>query len=186
VQGLAGAGFERDPRIHAVKAKADASVSEATPRKNYGRARQLIVDGSPVVRTYLKFDVDLRSEDIQHVSLLLFNLRRSQSGYRVQPVYGRWGERKITFANAPEISPPYVASGPLAARSWKVVDITSLVVGQKGVSLALTTTFPSGVAIFASRETGKRGPRLVIEQQPQEASTRTTTTTIETSPPSPP
>jgi len=184
VQGLAGAGFERDPRIHAVKAKADASVSEATPRRNYGGARQLIVHDSPVVRTYIKFDADLRSEDIQHVSLLLFNLRRSQSGYRVQPVYGRWGERKITFANAPEISPPYVASGPLAARSWKVVDITSIVVGEKGVSLALTTNSPNG-AMFASRETGRRGPSLVIERQPQETTTTRSTTTTTTATPQP-
>ena len=104
----------------------------------------------------------------------------------MQPVYERWNERKITFANAPEISPPYVASGPLAARSWKVVDITSIVVGEKGVSLALTTTAPNA-ATFASRETGKRGPRLVIEQQPEETTTRsTTTTTTETSPQSPP
>jgi hypothetical protein len=186
VQGLAGAGFERNPRIHAARAKADASISEATPRRNYGQARQLIVDGSPVVRTYVRFDADLRSEDISHVSLLLFNLRRrSQTGYKVQPVYGRWSERKITFANAPELAPPYVVSGPLAARSWKVVDITSIVVGEKGVSLALTTTSPNAV-MFASRETRKRGPRLVIEQEPQETTTRSTTTTTETSPQPPP
>ena len=181
VQGLAGAGFERDPRIHAVRAKADASVSEASPRRNYGQTRQLIVDGSPVVRTYLRFDADLRSEDIKHVSLLLFNLRRSQSGYKVQPVYERWSERKITFANAPKLAPPYVASGRLTGRSWKVVDITSLVVGEKGVSLALTTTSPQG-AMFASRETRKRGPRLVIEQRPEETTTGTTTTTTTTTP----
>jgi hypothetical protein len=185
VQGLAGAGFERDPRIHAARAKADASISEATPRRNYGEARQLIVDGSPVVRTYVKFDADLRSEDIQHVSLLLFNLRRSQSGYKVQLVYGRWGERKITFTNAPELSRPYVASGPLGARSWKVVDVTSLVVGEKSVSLALTTSSPNA-AMFASRETRKRGPRLVIERRPEETTTGSTTTSTGTSPQPPP
>jgi len=102
----------------------------------------------------------------------------------VQPVYGRWGERKITFANAPEISPPYVASGPLGARSWKVVDITSIVVGERGVSLALTTSSPNG-AVFASRETRKRGPRLVIERQPQETTTTRSTTTTTTTTPQP-
>ena len=184
VQGLAGAGFERDPRIHAARAKADASICEATARRNYGQARQLLVDGSPAVRTYLRFDADLRSEDIKHVSLLLFNLRRSQTGYKVQSVYGRWSERKITFANAPEPAPPYVVSGPLARRSWKVVDITSIVLGEKGVSLALTTTSPTG-AMFASRETRKRGPRLVIERQPPETTTGTTTTTTTTTTTSP-
>ena len=185
MQGLSGAGFERGPRIHAVRARADASISEATPRRNYGHARQLLVDGLPVVRTYVKFEADLRGEDIKQVSLLLFNRRRSQSGYKVQPVYGRWGERKITFANAPELAPPYVASGPLAARSWKVVDITSIVLGEKGVSLALTTTSPNG-AMFASRETRKRGPRLVIEWRPEETTTSSTTTTTTTSSPQSP
>jgi hypothetical protein len=185
VQGLAGAGFDRDPKIQALKAKADASVSEATPRRNYGQARQLLVDGSPVVRTYVRFDADLRSEEIQHVSLLLFNHRRSQAGFKVQLVYGRWSERKITFANAPEFSPPYVASGPLSARSWQVVDVTSLVVGEEDVSLALTTSSPNR-AMFASRETRKRGPRLVIERQPPDTTTTRSTTTTETSPQPPP
>jgi len=176
VETLPGAGFDRHPKIRAHRAKADASVSEATPTRNFGRARQLLVDASPTVRTYVRFDVDLTSGDVSHVSLLLYSRSRSRTGYRVQLVYGRWRERAINFVNAPELKPSSVASGPLRARSWKAVDVTSLSIGEDGVSFALTTESPNG-AMFTSRETGFHGPRLVVE------GTRADTTTGTPPPP---
>jgi len=166
VQELPGAGFDRNPKIRAYRAKADASVSETTPTRNFGRARQLLVDASPTVRTYVRFDVDLTSDDVSHVSLLLYSRSRSRTGYRVQLVYGRWKERAINFVNAPELMPSSVASGPLRARSWKAVDVTSLSIGENGVSFALTTE-SSNAAVFTSRETGFHGPRLVVEETHQ-------------------
>lgn len=176
MQALPGAAFDRGPKIRAYRAKADASVSVATPTRNFGRARQLLVDASPTVRTYVRFDVDLTSSDVSHVSLLLYGRSRSRTGYRVQLVYGRWKERGINFVNAPELMPSSVASGPLRARSWKAVDVTSLSIGENGVSFALTTE-SSNTAVFTSRETGFHGPRLVVEE------TRSGTTT---GPPPPP
>ena len=35
VQALPGAGFDRDPKIRAYRAKADAFVNEAAPRRNF-------------------------------------------------------------------------------------------------------------------------------------------------------
>ena len=54
-----------------------------------------------------------------------------------------WRERRITFENAPRVSPRFVSSGRLRARAWKAVDITSLV-GENDdeVNLALTTVAP--------------------------------------------
>jgi hypothetical protein len=184
VQALPGAGFDRDPSIRAYRSKADAFVSEATPRRNFGRARQLIVDASPTVSTYLRFDVDLRSVDISHISLLLYSRSRSRTGYQVQLVSGRWKERAINFLNAPELLPPSVASGPLRARAWKAVDVMSLVVPEKGASFALTTESQTR-AVFTSRETGFHGPRLVVELQPNDT-TRSTTTGTGVSPQPPP
>jgi hypothetical protein len=172
VQELQGAGFDRDPKIRAHRAKADASVSEAAPTRNFGRARQLLVDASPTVRTYLRFDVDLTSPDVSHVSLLLYSRSRSRTGYRVQLVHGRWKERAINFVNAPELVPSTVASGPLRARSWKAVDVTSLGIGEDGVSFALTTDSPHR-ALFTSRETGFHGPRLVVEETRGDTTTDT-------------
>jgi len=176
VQALPGAGLGRDPRIRAVRAKADAFVSEASRKKNFGHAKMLRVDASPTVRTYVRFNVDLSSDEIDHVSLLLYSRSYSRIGFRVQLVYGSWRERRITYANAPELSPPSVSSGRLRARSWKAVDVTALVAGgdEDGVSFALTTASPNG-AEFASRETGLHGPRLVIEKREDDTTGSTTT-----------
>jgi hypothetical protein len=125
-----------------------------------------------VVRTYVRFNADLSSYDITHVSLLLWSRTRSRAGYRIQLVYGRWREHKINWGNAPEVAPPFVASGPLRARKWKAVDVTSLVAGEESVSFALTTRSPKGLE-FASRETGLHGPRLVVERAEDETTTST-------------
>jgi hypothetical protein len=175
VQTLLGAGFVRDPRIRAVRAKADAFVTAASPTKNFGRQRDLVIDAAPRARTYVRFEVDLSSSDIQQVSLLLYSRTRSRIGYQVRLVDANWRERKITYENAPRPSTRFVASGPLRPHSWKAVDVTSLVIGDPaGASFVLTTASSSGAA-FASRETGLHGPRLIVESK-QNDSTRSTTT----------
>jgi hypothetical protein len=77
-----------------------------------------------------------------------------------------------------------MSSGPLRARAWKAVDVTSLVTGETGeVSLALTTVAPAGI-LFASRESGLKGPRLVVERTDNKGKQQTTST--ELPPPSTP
>jgi hypothetical protein len=177
---LPGAGLGREPRIRAVRAKADAFVSSANKAKNFGRARDLRVDASPTVRTYLRFVVNLKSGDVQHVSLLLYSRTRSRAGYRVRLVEDGWRERKITFLNAPSLSPLFVTSGPLKARAWKAVDVTSLADeasadNDVSISFALTTVSPNRLEL-ASRETGLHGPRLVVERDGNTDEPTTTTT----------
>jgi hypothetical protein len=177
VQTLLGAGLDRGPRIRAVRPKADAFVSEANRTQNFGTARKLKVDSSPTVRTYVIFDVDLRSEEVQQVSLLLYSRTRSRVGYQVRLIGERWRERRITFANAPALSPDFVASGPVRARAWKAVDVTSLLSGdERYVGFALTTVSMKGIKL-ASRETGLHGPRLVVELQRSDTTRSTTTNT---------
>jgi hypothetical protein len=179
VQALSGAGLGRGPRIRAIRPKADAYVSAASRTQNFGRARELKVDSSPVVRSYVLFDVDLRSTEVRQVSLLLYSRTRLQAGYQIRLVGERWRERRITFANAPGVSPNFVASGPLRAEAWKAVDVTSLVSGdERHISFALATVSAKGVE-FASRETKQHGPRLVVERQ-ENATTSSTTTDAET------
>lgn len=167
VQSLAGAALDREPRIRAVRAKADAFVSGAKRQKNFGHMQELRVDAAPRVRAYMRFKVNVKSGDVQHVSILLWSRTRSVAGYQVRLVEDAWRERAITFANAPTLSPDYVASGPLRAGAWKAVDITPLTDMAFGddayVSLALTTISPKGVDL-ASREAGLHGPRLIVER----------------------
>ena len=160
-----------------MRPKADAFVSEASRTQNFGHARRLKVDSSPAVRTYVTFNVDLSSDDVEHVSLLLYSRNRSRIGYRVRLVAERWRERRITFANAPALLREFVTSGPLRAGAWKAVDVTSLVAGEEErVSLALTTVSTKD-AEFASRETGLHGPRLIVMRRLDETTGSTTTST---------
>jgi hypothetical protein len=161
VDALPGAGLDREPRIRAVRAKADAFVSGANMNRNFGAAPDLRVDASPTFRAFVRFNVDVRSGNVQRVSLLLYSRTRSRRGYQVRLVEEPWRESKITFLNAPSLSPM------LKAHSWKAVDVTSIVEeasgGEDHVSFALTTRSQNAVEL-ASRETGLHGPRLVVER----------------------
>ena len=161
-----------------MRPKADAYVSAAARAQNFGRARELKADSSPTVRTYITFDVSLRSgPPLKQVSLLLYSRSRSQAGYQIRLVAERWRERKITFANAPALPQDFVPSGPLRANAWKAVDVTSLVAGaQDSISFVLTTASVRG-GVFSSRETGLHGPRLVVETMRNDTTQSTTTTT---------
>jgi hypothetical protein len=179
VEALPGAGFGREPRIRAVRAKADAFVSGANPARNFGASLVLKIDASPTFRAFMRFKVNLKSGDVQRVNLLLYTRNRSRAGYQVRLVEEPWREQEITFLNAPSLSPNFVMSGPLKARRWKAVDVTSLTEGLSGgddyISLALTTR--SHIAVeLASREAGLHGPRLVVERDGDGSTTTTTTT----------
>jgi hypothetical protein len=167
VQAPSATSLDRQPRIRAVRAKADAFVSGAKRTTNFGRVEELRVDAAPKMRAYMRFDVNVKSGNVQHVSILLWSRTRSQAGYQVRLVEDTWREGSITFANAPTLSLDYVSSGPLKAGAWKAVDVKMLTDEVSGgddyVSLALTTTSPKGLGL-ASRETGLHGPRLIVER----------------------
>jgi hypothetical protein len=180
VESLPGADLARGPRIRAVRAKADAFVNGANRARNFGASVDLRVDASPTFRAFIRFKAQrLDSDDVERVHLLLYSRSQSRVGYQIRLVDEPWLERQITFLNAPALSPEFVLSGPLKARSWKAVDITSLAEqlldGEAYISLALTTRSQNAIEL-ASRESGIRGPHLVVEKArggPTTASTST-------------
>jgi hypothetical protein len=167
VEALPGAGFDREPRIRAMRARADAFVSGANMSRNFGASIDLRIDASPTYRAFLSFRANVTSGDVRHVNLLLYSQTRSRVGYQVRLVEEPWREQEITFLNAPSLSSDFVRSGPVKARSWKAVDVTSLAQavssGETYVSFALTTRSANALEL-ASRESGLHGPRLVVER----------------------
>jgi hypothetical protein len=176
---LPGADLDRKPGIRAVRAKADAFVSGANRARNFGGALDLRIDASPTSRAFMRFKVNLESGDVQRIHLLLYNRNRSRAGYHVRLVEEPWREQTITFLNAPSFSTDFVLSGPLKARSWKAVDVTSLaeeLSGEDGyISFALTTRSRTAIEL-ASRETGLHGPRLVVQRDRDQQSPTTVST----------
>jgi hypothetical protein len=111
---------------------------------------------------YLKFRFKQLKGEITSVTLLLHAYAGSRASYHVRRVYrNEWGEREVTFENAPRLSLRYTSSKPVRRGAWSAVDVSSFVIDDlPWVSLAVTTRSTVGVA-FESRESN-HGPRLVI------------------------
>ncbi|HLO27501.1 MAG TPA: DNRLRE domain-containing protein [Anaerolineales bacterium] len=142
---------------------ADSYVNSGSPTSNFGTATQIRIDGSPIVNTYIRFDVQGVSGAITRVTLRVFANSSSGSGYTVSSVADNtWGELTLNYNNAPPIGNPVGSSTAFGTGVWTTVDVTPLVTGNGTFSLALTTA--SGTAVsLASRESGANAPQLIVE-----------------------
>jgi hypothetical protein len=165
---------DRQPKITALRATGDAHVSAATPTANFGSLRRLTVDGRPAMRAYVRFLVPEEIQDVMRINLLVYTHTQSRLGYRVRLATRRWNEQRITWANSPRASSRFVSSGPLQARRWKAVDVTSLVGSAEGYVGFVLTTVATRAITLSSRESGLTGPRLVIEYRGTETRPPTT------------
>jgi parallel beta-helix repeat protein len=142
---------------------ADAFTDSATPDGNFGASSALRVDASPIKRVYLRFDVGgLGSGGVTSATLRLWALSASSVGHDVaRALDDNWGERTITYNNAPAADPSVGSSGPFSSGAWIEVDVTSIVNGEGLVSFVVST--PSNTAIsYGSRESSN-DPQLVVD-----------------------
>jgi chitodextrinase len=146
-------------------AAADAYINEPSPTTNYGSATTLRADASPVVRSYLRFNVQGLSRTVTRATLRIFANNSSSAGYQVRSVTDNaWSEYAVNHSNMPAIGNVSGTSGPFGAGVWTTVDITSLIAGNGTFSFALTTTSNTAFSL-ASRETSANAPQLVIETE---------------------
>jgi hypothetical protein len=143
---------------------ADAYVTQVRPFNAYGIiSRKLRMDGQPIRRSYLRFEVAGLKGRVTHATLKLWANKGSGRGYfvhRADPV--PWYEGSITYAAAPGFEDDAIArSGPFPPEIWTEVEIRRLVQGDGVVTVALTTDDVTLISL-ASRETGVRAPRLVV------------------------
>jgi hypothetical protein len=81
---------------------ADSHVSSASPGSNYGSATTVKVDGSPVIRTYLRFGVEGLSQPVKRATLRLYSFSSTGTGVTAHGVPDTgWGEHSLTYSNAP-------------------------------------------------------------------------------------
>jgi hypothetical protein len=165
-------------------ASADAYIAQNHSNTNYGTATKLKVDGSPIQQSYLRFDVQGLSGTVTRAVLRLTAASGSATGYAVRFVASNsWGEKTITFANAPPASAAVTASsGSFSSGQSVAVDITPLVTGNGSISVALTTTSSSGLSLD-SREAGSSlGPQLSVSTTNDIRPTNTSPPTISGTP----
>jgi hypothetical protein len=155
---------------------ADSYVDSGSPSTNYGSLTTLRGDGSPVVRSYLRFNIQGVGSTVTRATLRIFANSASSGGYEIRSVSNNsWVESTITYNNAPAVGNLLGSSGGFNAGVWTTVDITAYITGNGTYNLALTV--PGSTAIsFASREAGSNAPQLIVETQGGAATpTRTAT-----------
>ena len=155
-------------------ASGDAYVYSSKPSANYGTQSSLKVDGQPVARTYLQFDLRSLSGTVSKATLRLWAKNASTPGFDIRGVAGTWSERSITYRNAPAAATTSSGrSSSFPGRQWVSIDVSSLVAAGRIVSIALLPGNQYAAFAVASREGGSTtAPRLVVETtDPQSAST---------------
>ncbi len=144
---------------------ADAYVDASTPTTNRGTLTALRVDGAPVVRSFLRFDVAGLTGTVTSATLRIFPTSSQTSGFTVFSVADNtWGETTIVDANAPPFGASLGTSGSASTGIWINVNVTSVVAGNGQVSFGLSTTNSTALALSA-RE-GANPPQLVITTTP--------------------
>jgi parallel beta-helix repeat protein len=140
---------------------ADAYVDQAIPTMNYGASTVLRTDASPVVRTYLRFQVANVTGTVRSVKLRIYATSASATGFEVRRVTDNsWGETTISFSNAPAVGTVARPSTSFAAGGYVEVDVTALVAGNGTHSFAINGLSSTATA-YASRETATK-PQLVF------------------------
>ena len=145
---------------------ADAYVDSANPAANYGMLTTLRVDGSPIVRSYLRFNVQGLSGPVTRATLRIFANSASSQGCTAGTVSDNtWSESTINYNNAPPIGSALGSSGPFGAGVWVSMDVTAYIAGNGTYNLALTTPGTTAVSL-ASRQSGANTPQLIVETAP--------------------
>jgi hypothetical protein len=141
-------------------------VNSGSPTTNYGTQTTLRVDGSPIVRSYLRFTVQGVNGTVTKATLRIFANSASSSSLAASAVSNNtWTETTINYNNAPPLGTSLGSTSPVAAGTWISIDITTYISGDGTYNLALTT--PGSTAIsLASRQSGANAPQLIIETSP--------------------
>ncbi len=145
---------------------ADTYVQDSTPTTNYGTSSQIVVDNSPVRRSFMRFTVSGVTDTVTSAKLRVHtigtNSGSSNGGTFKTITSNTWSETGTTWNNQPAIDGTTVGSlGSITKSTWYEVDVTSVVKGNGTFSFAATSPSSDG-AYYDSRESGANAPQLVI------------------------
>jgi chitodextrinase len=141
---------------------ADSYVDSANPTATHGTSSQLRVDGSPLVDSYLRFDLSSVPGTITGLTLKVLATSSSTAGYAVRGVADNtWNETTLNWNNAPPIGSTNVAtSGAFSANTLTTADVSPLINGNSLLSMSMIGINGTAIA-FSSRE-GATPPQLIV------------------------
>jgi hypothetical protein len=147
---------------------ADTTVSSAEPAKNYGAITTLGASSNGVM-CYIDFDLSKLpvKATINKATLRLVNqVPLTFSASLLFHLVGEpWAELLLTYQSQPKVLPSPQAAGQTKAAGTYNFDVTALLqawVDSPTVLHGLRVSATSGLANFASRESGSNGPLLTI------------------------
>lgn len=137
------------------KATDDTFVDRGRPNRNYGANSSLKVDGSPKRDILAKFNVrEIGARRITGAKLRVYVTDPSDKsgGALARLTSANWGERSVTWNNAPVAESTQIGSlGRVAAGNWYEFDIANAITGDGEVGFRITSTAGDG-ANYASKE----------------------------------
>ncbi|MEU4552434.1 CBM96 family carbohydrate-binding protein [Micromonospora violae] len=145
---------------------ADTYVQSDTAATNYGTSTQVVVDNSPVRRSFLRFTVSGVSGTVTSAKLRLRTIS-GNSGSDAGGTFRRmsnttWSETGTTWNNQPAIDGATLGTiGAVSGNTWYEVDVTAAVTGNGTYSFGATSTSGDG-AYYDTRESGADAPQLVV------------------------
>jgi hypothetical protein len=148
-----------------VAPEADTYVSSASPGTSYGGSSYLKVDGSPIVRSYLRFNVQLPADAVVNgATLRLYTTTAStSSGFYVSSVTSTtWGEYSTTYRTAPSFGVQLAKLSSWSSTGWKTVALPSGAVKRGKSTFGLGTGSGSGKT-FRSRTASSYRPQLIVD-----------------------
>ncbi len=161
---------------------ADAYVDSTLPSTNYGTSTQIRVDGSPIVNSYLRFDVSGVSGSVAQATLRIYANSSLNSGVTANRVADNtWGESTINYGNAPAIGSALGMSSAVTTGTWVTFDVTPYVTGNGTYSFAITSTNVTALSLASREATNK--PELVITTATSATPTATAISSTATSVP---
>ena len=137
-------------------------MDSSQPALNTGSSTVIRVDGSPVLRTYLKFTVTGLSGTVASATLRVWANSTQSVGYDVYSVLDTsWTQGALMWSNAPALSATKTgSSGPVTGGTWTTVDVTAVVSGNGTLSIALVTTSSTNLSMSSTE--GANPPQLVV------------------------
>ncbi|MAT97536.1 MAG: hypothetical protein CL608_10375 [Anaerolineaceae bacterium] len=167
-------------------AVADAAVLANRPGNNFGSSSTLAVDGSPIINSYLRFNVQGVTGSINSVTLRIWANSANTTGIDAAGVTDNsWGETTITYNNAPAAGSTLGSSGVINSGTWVEMDVTGFISGN-GLASFMIRTADSNRINFDSREAANV-PELIIVSSggPPPATATPSATAVPTNSPTP-
>jgi hypothetical protein len=145
----------------------DTYVNEARPTESFGKVRELHTDGSPTVRSYVRFDIPATTGRLVAARLRLYANAADHTGVLVAAAgAGLWAE-SMTWSSAPPAGAVAAQGGSVEAGHWIDIAIGSVVI-RPGPLLLVLFSASETMANYASLDAGEpTAPHLIlVTEQP--------------------